>query len=244
MKSVVRVADNVYWFHGWYLPEGGNLGDRVPNDIVGLFSAERNLVEARKSGKKFSKISLLPYPVKQVKRVPTEIFTVGFCGKPNEEYRAHKALEALSLLEMPYKLIWLIDEDEQKSANKLLEEFDIRAEFVTGRNPDNWQQIVSKLDVSLHLLFSAFYDPGPYLPTSQMAGVPAVVTDFGAVEFLPEKTVYKTQLGVHETADILSALKQVSGGQDKVGECGKAYAVEMHDARMIEQQLNSVIARI
>ena len=69
-----------------------------------------------------------------------------------------------------------------------------RVELVIGRTPANWQQILAQAEIAIHLMFSVFEQPCPYLPLSMAAGKIVIVSDYAYSEVLPDGAVFKIPL--------------------------------------------------
>jgi len=218
-----------------------------------VFSSERDhaeykrLIELRLTGFKQPRSFFLPYPVaaklselSQTRRPRQKAWEIIYCGTPRIEHRAHKLLPALKELGSKVKLTWLLgDETEKQAAGELLNEFELKeCNLLSGRSPQSWAGLLTKADIALHPLFSAYGQPGPYLAMSLMAGLPCIVSRFGATDYLPEELVFKITPGEGEVMEIKSALTAII--EDVVHFCPQAvsaYAYERHEAKKTAGEL-------
>lgn len=169
--------------------------------------------------------------------------TLGYCGLPRIEYRAHKFFSALKALKEPYKLIWLIEEGDRQACLELLREFGISSvELVAGRSAQKWQEILPRIDIAVHTLFSVYGSPGPYLAMSLASGAPCIVTNFGATEYLPESVVFKIEPGDTESLQLCQVLQRLlARGIAWEGDLQREYAREQHYLPGVAGQLVSVL---
>lgn len=229
---------------------------------LSLFSAERNIAEfKRRRGPGIAAQSgidrdayFLPYPVSPLAgrspasgAEPSDGLTVAFCGTVLLEHRAHYLLSVLSGLRVPWKLLWMLDESEVGEAKRLAAEFGAQnVEFVTPRSNGHWSEAVAWADVAVHLLFSAYGDPGPELAASMMAGVPCVVSDFSAAALLPDQAVWKIACGEKEASELEIALLSCVPGRrsNEAKRCaalGRTYAEEHNSAGCVTAELKYVL---
>ncbi len=205
---------------------------------------KRNITE--KLGDASQASYYLPYPAcrgESLSQRSSEVFTLALCGSPRIEHRAHKVLNALSKLSAPFTLLWLIGNDEASQAEALLKEFCITScELITGRSPEKWSSVVARADCALHPLFSAFGQPGPYLATSLTAGVPSLVTNFGAAEYLPDSVVFKIQPGENESFEILSVIEKLSKSRPRL-KLAAEFAQEHFNPTIVAHELSLIFER-
>lgn len=193
----------------------------------------------------------LPTPVhisKESSRVTRldSTFRIGFAGSPGFENRAIKVLEAMR--EVPGELIWLLKQSEIPRAKELATDAGItRVTFLEGESPDSWSRIIPTLDVGIHTFFSVYGTPGPYLPITLSAGVPAIVTDFGEGELLPDEVALKIEPGHSEVLSLrenLITLSKLSEENRKViGSAAREYAIENYSAPIVARELCHVLNR-
>jgi glycosyltransferase involved in cell wall biosynthesis len=215
---------------------------------VPVFTSER----ARNEYRRLSRARLvdspdyfLPLPVDVAHQPAREAsergsYVVGFCGTPWMQDRAHLFLP--SVRDAGVKLIWLIESHEKSAAEALLKEFAISdVELIEGRSPYQWQKLLPQIHAAAHPLFSAFGQPGIYLAMSLAAGLPTITSTYGATEYLPDAVSFRVQPGASEQfeyREILAALRQ---GTRSPRSSIASYAAELHDVRIVAQELFSVI---
>jgi glycosyltransferase involved in cell wall biosynthesis len=231
---------------------------------LSLFSCERNLVEFKRHsvprvGAQMGldpDAFLLPYPVRPfesrqsvVKTDPADMLTVAFCGSTLLEHRAHYLLPALNRLNSRWRLIWMLDDSEVEEAKRLAAEFETNdVEFVVPRSFDRWRNVVERADVAVHLLFSAYGDPGPWLAISMMAGVPCVVSDYSAAALLPDQVVWKIACGEKEINELEIAMascvpKTLSAQAKQCSALAGIYAREHFSVDCVAEELKYVLHR-
>ena len=77
-----------------------------------------------------------------------------------------------------------------------------------------------------------------------MAGVPSIVTRFGATEYLPENVVFKVDAGDHEAVEIREVLRAVQARQvPAVGERSRELALELYSSEQVALELSCVFER-
>ncbi|MCO6431640.1 MAG: hypothetical protein J5J00_12325 [Deltaproteobacteria bacterium] len=222
---------------------------------ISLFSNERNLDEWKRSRPKgiadrylhnLPGSFYLPYPVDsqlaQRERPGRGIKTVIYCGTPRIEHRAHKVLQAIG--QVPnLNFVWLIDRLERERAEAMLGEFSVnRFELVEGRSPIRWGQLLEGADATIHTLFSVYGQCAPYLPMSLMAGIPALVTNFGACEYLPDNIVFKIRPGETEACEIKEVLTALASGAAYFdSELQRSYAIETHERAQVADELAQIL---
>lgn len=143
----------------------------------------------------------------------SDVFRIVFAGTPRIENRAHKLLQAITELDAKIHLTWLLEADEKPAAHSLIEEYEVAdVDIIEGRTPRRWQELVSNADCAVHLHFSVYGQPEPYLGQSLMAGLPVLVTRFGPTEYLPENIVFKVDAGEHEVFQIREVIARLLQG--------------------------------
>ena len=187
----------------------------------------------------------LPYPIEfETKKLKNSspLFKVAMVGSVRIENRPHKVLAALKDLNFPYKLHWLLRPDELNQAAQMLQEFSIEnAELHDTYNPDFWQKIVSDADCALHTLFSVYSHLEPFLGISLYAGAPVIATNFAAVEYLPDKLVFKIDPGERESLQIKEALKFIAANAEKFSpDLSTEFAAEFYNAEQVALELAEV----
>lgn len=194
----------------------------------------------------------LPTPVhilKESSRITRldSAYRIGFVGSPGFENRSIKVLEAMR--EVPGELIWLLNKSEIPRAKELAADAGVsRVTYLEGDSPDSWSRIIPTLDVGIHTFFSVYGTPGPYLPITLASGVPAIVTDFGEGELLPDEVAFKVEPGHREVLSLrenLIALSNLSELEKQaIGTAAKEYAIENYSAPIVARELCHVFNRV
>lgn len=189
----------------------------------------------------------LPYPVNVPEKSSDSIAgNVAFCGSPQVEDRAHKLLQALSELQQPWKLRWLLQRNERARAEQLLNEFAVQGtnvELVFERSPHLWEEILQTAQVAVHSHFSVYGQPGVYLAQSLARGLPCVVTEFGVSDYLSEAVVIKVWAGDAEASQLKTALSRLLGSRPICNEAARSFALETYHTRVVAQDLSSILTR-
>lgn len=225
-----------------------------------LFSAERNFHEYKRNFPKdrpYIPAYYLPYPVDSdlaaiplAKPLPN-CLRLAFAGSLRVEHRLPYVLQALQTIscakpQISFKLLWLLDETERNEAQRYLNEYQLSdIEFFSPRNTTLWQEVVTQADAIILSLFSAFGDPGPFLPISLMAGRPVVVNDFSEGAILPSNLVYKIPSGAKETEGLINFLEQCLQHSPHLRlqqEQARAFALENHSAQNIAGDLCGLLS--
>lgn len=220
--------------------------------LVSLFSSIRDHDEFRRHTKRALQNTAegnlrsyyLPLPVEcgvsaVASQTPNEVY---YCGAPRIEQRVHKVLLALANMKIHCKLRWLVAQEEETQAREMLKEFSlVDAEIVIGRSPEAWKTLISAGGIAVHTLFSAFGQSGPYLPLSLSAGLPCMVSNFGAMEHIPDDVVYKIQPGETEAREIEETLALLLSRRDLHTTARvRCFAEEVHDRRKIAAELAAI----
>lgn len=220
--------------------------------FVNIFSSERYLDTYRiERGNTLKDVPhalayYLPIPVDgsslySTRRPQYFMTKIAYCGLPNLEHRAHKLLSALSQLDNPCQLVWLLEESELSQARDLLKEFEISdVTFKTPRTPAHWKEIVETAEIAIHTLFSVYGHTEPYLSISLMAGVPSIVTNFANNELLPSGVVQKIYAGYGEAEEIANAIRKILDEPEKFRAVAKNYAREKSSSYCIAGELNDI----
>lgn len=186
----------------------------------------------------------LPYPVSgEIEKCePGEAFNLAFAGSVNIENRAHKVLAAISKVDEPIRVHWMVKPEEVGRAEEILREFNVEnSELYPAHNSKAWKEILSKCDGAVHTLFSAYSHPEPFLAISLAAGVPSIVTNYGSIEYLPDNVVFKIRPGNTEALEIEGAIKAISHKRHELNrEMMRKFAIESHDARQIANELAAI----
>jgi hypothetical protein len=192
--------------------------------------------------------SYIPYPVSSDIAVTSSgSSAIAFCGTTRSEHRGHRLCEALSGLQLENTLVWCIEPSEKEAANRILQKSGIKSyELIEDRSVDTWLSVLNRASVAVHTVFSAYTDPGPWLAASLMAGVPALVTNFGYGEYLPDGVVLKIDPGEGERQAIANAIGSVLGGNSgaKAGELksgARLFAEEHHSADVVADEIRCLV---
>ena len=246
---------SVAWFHDVVFP-GSERGLELSLSedlgfLAALFSSFRNQAEFRRmSARRATGASQwsLPFPVvlgESASRWSARS-AVAFGGSPWNENRADRVLTALQSLPRPPALYWLLEPEEQESAQRLLERYSDQATtLIVGRSPERWREILESAGVALHLHVSAFGDPGPYLPLSWGAGVPTVVSDFAEGEHIPRSIAVRIAPGIDEASDLCAAIGEaLSGSAETLRRRGAAldYVREFHHHLQLSSELERLFS--
>lgn len=238
-------------------------GRECGSALVPLFSTERNLAEYRRLrcrsllnyGNLPLEPSYLPYPVDPKISSPNveklfgdELPTIVFPGSVHIEHRAHHLLAAISKLSVDCRLVWLLDREEEQAARRLCTEFGVEGvRFEFPRTVSAWKQLVCSADAAVHLLFSAYGDPGPWLAISLMAGLPCVVNDFSAAAWFPDSVLFKIRCGDGESDELLRILTSIltRAADDELSakeQLSVQYAVEQFSTPMVANELKYLLS--
>lgn len=223
---------------------------------VAIFSCEKDhaeykrLIKTRLNSSADPGSFFLPHPVSgklaQIASRPKsgeDQWSVGYAGSVRIEHRAHKLLEAVSHFGKKLKLIWLVCEQEREQAQALVNEFGVECfELVCSRTPEKWAALLDELDAACHPLFGVYGQPGPYLAMSLMAGLPCLVTGFGAIDYYPEQIVFKITPGESEATEMEQALGAILRRQVQFDPRAiSAYAYELHESSAVAAQLGWIL---
>jgi glycosyltransferase involved in cell wall biosynthesis len=178
---------------------------------------------------------------------------IGVCGAPRLESRFPVLLEALSQASqggLNFELRWLLPTEAARArARALVHEVSLedKVTLLVGDSFSDWISLVPQLDISLHLHFSVFGQPGPALAISMAAGVPVLVTDFASSDYLSPHAVWKIQPGVSEVLEIKSAVMKIAslrGTQELIRhrERVRSVARERFDARSIANEVMKALS--
>ena len=75
-----------------------------------------------------------------------------------------------------------------------------------------------------------------------MAGLPSLVTNFGAAEYLPGSVVFKIQPGESEAAEIRTVIEKLAGSRTR-HPLGAEFAQEHFDAKIVAAELLMIFER-
>jgi hypothetical protein len=187
----------------------------------------------------------LPFPIEEnifSLRNRANSRRVALLASPWIQERAHIILEAISNFDLNLPVSWLIEPDNLSLTKELIEQYKLtNVEIVIGKTVENWQKIVEKSDLAIHLLFSVFGQNGPYLPMSMAMGRPCLVTNFANSEYLPDNLVFKIQSGESESREIEEVLKLVLDKKIMPdANLISAYAYEHYFSKVIASELKLI----
>ncbi|MCB0330467.1 MAG: glycosyltransferase [Bdellovibrionales bacterium] len=224
--------------------------------LVPIFSNERDIDEYQRligcslGGDRWSEQPsyYLPLPVskelfaRSVHSQQRSSLSVLLCGGGRIEDRSHKVLAVLR--ELPdCHLRWVFPPDETTRVHALVEEFGLQnVSLFPELSPKKWQEHLREGDVAIHLSFSVFGQPGPYVWMSMAAGCPVLVTRFGASERIASHVVYHIPPGVEESKHVelvLHALRDKKGVHHS--EMVRGYAEEIFREEKIALELIAVL---
>lgn len=163
---------------------------------------------------------------------------VGLVGSPGIESRAEMVLEVLAQFPGAH-LLWLIAPPERPRAQELCERHPtVRVDLRVGRSPLLWEATVRECDLALHLHYSVFGAPSPYLQISAVAGVPCVVSNFESGRSVPPHLVYALDPGEREGLELLQLLRAIESGEiPRENRELAAAAREIFDPHVVAEEL-------
>ncbi len=205
----------------------------------------RRLVRRRIAGEKTRSL-MLRHPVpdtlfaRSAFRSERDPLSIALSALPRVESQVHHLFEALTRGSFGGSVLWPVPGREVERAREMVEEFELgdRCTIIEGEGPDAWAGALASADVGIHLRFSAFGQPSPYLPMTLAAGLPAVVTDFAAGAAFPDSAVFKVCPGraqIEEIAQVLSYIQSHTGSY--FTENSRRYAGEFFGCADIARQL-------
>jgi hypothetical protein len=202
-----------------------------------------NRLEAEEGG---HSAEVLEIPVETThggqRRKHGEIFTVACALVTGIEGRMHKVLPALKALPVPWKLIWMVDDNDSGAAQALAAEFGLSSdsyEVVASASPTLWSSIVQGADCALHLHTSVFGHLAPYVQISLTYGCPVIAMQSGQGEDIPDSVACKVIPGTHESAqlmEIFSAFRNPNSAD--FGLQGREYALRQFEPGRIAHELS------
>lgn len=202
----------------------------------------KNIISLSNSKKYNISSSYIPFPVKEVEINTSKGQKIAYSGSPSVPDRAHKLLEAINLSDNNHSLVWMVSELEVEKAKELLTEFEINdCELVVGRNVDNWSNILKEASLAVHLQFSVFDQPCPYLPVSMMNAVPVILNSFNYADALPD-IVFKINPGREETLEIKNLLDTLyDKNLETVSNEIRKFAIENHSAKIVAKDFFEIV---
>lgn len=247
MPEVVLPNASVGLFHD-VLTADGCVHPLLRNrSLAYLCSTERNAAEVGRVSK--NRGYLLRYPVTITERTQRSGSwgIVGFCGRPQLEFRIQHLLSVLQL-QQRLRCLWLLDEAEIDAALRLLAQYQVQdqVELRWPRTTIRWREVLEETDIAIHTLVSAFGDCGPFLPLSMGLGVPVIVSDFADTAALPASLCCKIPVGVKEASALSAGIEALLGDlrlADRYSSLGYEYANEFHCSDRIAGEFVSVFKR-
>ena len=191
-----------------------------------------------------SRAAYLPLPADYAPRGPTsEGLRIASSATVRIEGRMHLMLEALSKLDQPWQLTWLVAQSEQAAAERMLQEYELEGvTIVAQRSPARWRELLAACDVAFHLHFSVYGQVGPYLELSLASGVAVMVSQFGATESLGSEVAWKILPGEREGREILAVLERLAADRSLCqNNIAKIYATEFFTPKVVAQDLTTVL---
>lgn len=233
-------------------PSAGVLAEREAGmSFLPVFSNPRDhaeylrLISLRLAGD-LSRSLLLRHPVAGELFSHTPSRTAGtplriaLSALPRIEAQVHQFFTALAEMEFSGTVSWPVPAGEVLRARELVSEFELDAivSVLAGDGPSSWQKLVECCDVGVHLRFSAFGQPSPYLPMTLAAGLPALVTDFASGAEYPDAVVFKLSPGAAQVAEISAVLRLLHDSDaSRWSANSRLYAQEMFHPSVVAQQL-------
>jgi hypothetical protein len=257
LADLAVCAPAALWLHDYYLRSGGTVGDLLRNAASGtrrvFFSSERNVDAWRRHGLMSAvPVRFLPYPVScfvSRRRSGGPIRLASTC-RPLVEDQIHRVLAALRASQLEAELHWLIDEDEYRTAERVLAEYpDLKTQLHSGRCGEHWEKLLVEADIAIHLHHSGCGDPGPFLAQSLAAGVLVAVSDYSDGALLPASAVLKIFPGQDGGTQLTTLFENLRDEQGRElaferGSKARKYAEEIHTADTVAGELAAEISRM
>jgi hypothetical protein len=167
------------------------------------------------------------------------------------EGRAHKILKAVKLLNEKYplkavKVRWMIEQHESERAleiaNEIFEDQCVNTiEFLLGRDVATWEETLCGAVAAIHLRHSLYLTASPFLEMSLLHGIPSIVTNFSAFEYLSDTLVFKITPGIQEVSEVRATLEYLlfesNDTNTSLRELRRKYVLEEHDPLRISKEL-------
>jgi hypothetical protein len=180
-------------------------------------------------------------------RQPDGVFRVACASVTGIEGRGHKLFPALRSLPGAWKLIWMVDHEEQAAALALAREYGVspeRLELQSPRSPEVWSSIVQQADCALHLHTSVFGHLAPYVQISLAQGRPVMVAQSGQGEDISQRVAFQIVPGAHEASQLLEVFRVLQSKREvNFGALGRDYIRQHCDYQLIAQQLSEILQR-
>ncbi len=166
-------------------------------------------------------------------------------AKPTIAERTPQLLKSLQA-NPDWKLNWLIEPTEKDLAESLIKEFRVESQVALsfGRTLKNWELILESSSVAMHLLFSVYEQPCPYLAVSMANSKVILASDYGLIDYLPENLIYKIAPGVEEVETLAQLLKEFQVNPKLlISPDVKNYATENFSKELIASELLQLITQ-
>jgi hypothetical protein len=186
------------WAHDTYRSESARDGDVNRINRVSCNGASYSLE--------------LPFTLAQQTSKDTKTpLTIGIVSAGGTEGRGSEIFQALSKIDLPFRVLWLLHEGvEQQCVHELAEEFGIEVEHVSFRSPDKWASVVVECDIAFHLHYSVYGNLNPYVEMSCAAGSVVAVLNFGLADYVGGENVVRIEPGEGEVRQIRELLCAVA----------------------------------
>ena len=208
-----------------------------------LFSSERNLAEYRPLAPPEQRLGFLPYPIAERPTVSGEGRAIACAGSPLCEDQMHIVLAAVAETVPNPLVLWMVSQEEEAAAGAMLRRHGLHAELLVGRTLENWEALLARSALAIHLHVSAYGDPGPELALSMMSGVPAVVSDFADGGLLPDAVAVKVSPGERASQELRLMLERLITAPDaaarrvEIAADALGYGMEYFPSRAVAAEL-------
>lgn len=180
------------------------------------------------------------------KRAAGEPLTIALSALPRVESQSHHFFDALDRLAFKGKVLWPVPAQEVGAACQIAAEFGFadRCAVIEGDGPAVWQQTLTNADAGVHLRFSAFGQPSPYLAMTLAAGLPAIVTDFAAGAVFPDSVVFKVVPGAEQIEEIAHVIRTIqSQSSEYFTNTSRRFAQEFFSRAGVACQLIQILTK-
>lgn len=170
--------------------------------------------------------------------------TIAAAARAEIKGEMHKVFLALSQLDTPWQLTWMIDDRDVAAAQSLIAEFNVadHTTIVQGRSPETWRSLLESHAVALHLHNSPFHAVAPYLELSLGAGRPVVVSGWFGIAEAEDTAAFRVEPGLTMGAQLLEIFKELSlANHANIGSAGREYAEAHLSSEVISKRLGDLL---